>query len=148
MAGSASLARHAQIAGIDKADELLRFPVEFCVRTLGVVRIRCVPDFRETRANVRTVHRHDVERVVLALVLGVFRFIHLDVATVTIGATEHHAWVGVHRVSIRTGVTGHTTRRLLVGIGHRLAFRGRRMARVLDVLRLLAFGRERGTRDG
>ena len=140
VARTARVARHPQIARIDEADELFGFLIELRVRAFWIIRVRRVPDFRKTRADVRTIHRHAIQRFVLALVFRIDWSLYRDVAAVTIGAAQYHGRIGVHGVAISAGMARYTAGRFLLGILHRLAFRCRRMTGVFDYLRLLLAG--------
>ena len=140
MAGTTGIARYAQVTRIDKADKFFRFLIQLRVGAFRIGRIWAVPDFREAWADVRTMHRHDVERVVFAFVFRASGSLHGDITAVAIGAAEYHAGIGVHGVAVGTGMTTGAPRRFLVGVLHRLALGGRRMTAVFDVLRLLGGG--------
>ena len=126
VAGAAGLARDAQVARVDEADELRAFAVELRVAAGRIGRGRVVPLERMARQHMGLLHRGDVAAVAAQ---GVGRAPRAGIAAMAIGAAEHHARIGMHgAVVVGSGivrVAAFAAGRLGQCIGGGLAHRGR-----------------------
>src|SRR5688572_5352606 len=106
MAASASFTCHAQIAGVDETYIRRMFAVQLGIGTFRIRGRRVVPELLVARKNMRGVHRLPVGWIGSVCILGRF---DSRIAAMAVGATEHHAGIGMHGVEIGLAVATGTT---------------------------------------
>ncbi len=114
MTGAAGLARDAQIAGIDEADELGALAVQQRICAFRRGAARKVPVLGKARRDMGALQRG---AVLGRLGLRVFWFVDLRIAAMAIGAAQHHGGVGMHGGEVGADVTTVAAGALGVGLG-------------------------------
>ena len=146
VAGAAGLIDHPVVAGIDEADEFRAFLVEKRIGSRGIGAAGIMPGLGVTRLDMRPIQGGAVCEVSGRRST---RQGNRRLAAMTVGATQHHAGVGVHRRLVGTDVAGKAALALPLGLGLGLPRRRRRRFCVDDVAGLFPLARGGGeTRHG